>query len=132
MTIFGIGLVLMILTIGGVSLDLWRAVAAYRALAEVADAAAAAGSNGIDVERYRRTGDVVLAPELARSLGGQSVAAQDRPGSFVDASMPRVEPDRLTVLVRGRVDFSLLSLIAPGDGLDITVESHASPRRSGG
>ncbi len=131
-TIFGIGLVMMILVVGGIGLDLWRVVAQHRALAGVADAAAAAGANGIDAESYRRSGEVVLDAERARSLVQWSLATQDRPSSFVDASVERVEPGRITVAVKGRVDFSLLSLVAPGDGIDLEVMASASPRSSGG
>ncbi len=131
-TIFGVGLVMMILIVGGISLDLWRVVAQHRALGEVADAAAAAGSNGVDIEHYRRTGEVLLDVELARSLVEWSLVNQDRPSSFAEASVRRVEPGRITVVVNGRVEFSLLSLIAPGDGIDVAVEASASPHQSGG
>ncbi|MEZ5230254.1 MAG: pilus assembly protein TadG-related protein [Acidimicrobiales bacterium] len=111
-TLFGVGVVMMLLVVGGVSLDLWRVVAQHRALSEVADAAAAAGSNGIDIAHYRSSGDLALDPVLATSYVEWSVSTQDRPSSFRSARVTRVEPGRITVSVSGRVDFSLLSLVA--------------------
>ncbi len=131
-SIVGVGLVLMILLVGGISLDLWRVVVQHRALAEVADAAAAAGSNGIDLEHFRSSGEVVLDVDQASAYAYWSLANQDLPTSFTEVSGVRVEPGRITVVVRGRVDFSLLSLVSPGGGLDVEVEATASPRSGGG
>ncbi len=131
-TIFGVGLVVMILVVGGIALDLVRVVEQHRALVEVADAAAAAGSNAIDTDRYRQTGEIVLDPGWAADLAARSVAAQDLPSSFIGARVKTIEPGRITLTVTGRVEFSLLALVAPGGGIDLEVESGAGPHASGG
>lgn len=129
-TIFGIGLVLMILVVGGLSLDLWRVVAERRALGEVAGAAAAAGSNGVDVQHFRETGNLRLDPAVAHRYAVDNLASQSMPVSFVGVGAVRAEPDRITVVVTGRVDFVLLSLIDPGGGVELRAEVGAGPRRS--
>lgn len=130
MTIFGIGLVLMVLVVGGLSLDLWRVVGERRALSEVADAAAAAGSNGVDTQVFRDTGTLRLDPSAAHRYAADNLASQSMPESFSRVETIRVEPDRITVVVSGRVDFVLLSLIDPGGGVDLRAEAGAGPRRS--
>ncbi len=129
-TMFGIGLVLMILIIGGVSLDLWRVVAAHQSLMQRADSAAAAGADVVDVDHYRQTGEVLVDPAGAERAAQWSLAF-DGPVE-IDSAAVRAEPGRVTVVVSGRVDFVLLSLIAPGEGVELEVESRAEPRRSVG
>lgn len=129
-TIFGIGLVLMILVVGGLSLDLWRVVAERRALGEVADAAAAAGSNGVDAQYFRDTGALRLDPRTAYGYAAENLASHSMPESFIGVEAIRAEPDRITVVVSGRVDFVFLSLIDPGGGVDLQTEAGAGPRRS--
>ena len=65
-TLLGLGLVVVVVFVGGMALDLARAFSERRALAEMADAAAAAGANGIDVVSYRQSGELSLDPALAR------------------------------------------------------------------
>ncbi|MGH9030897.1 MAG: pilus assembly protein TadG-related protein, partial [Acidimicrobiia bacterium] len=48
MTVWMLGLCLMLLLLGGISLDLWRAFSERRALASAADAAAIAGASALD------------------------------------------------------------------------------------
>lgn len=76
MTLFGLGLSVMLLFVGGFSLDLWRAHSERRSLAELADAAAAAGANGIDTSVYRDSGELVLDPLLAEALAWESIVGQ--------------------------------------------------------
>ncbi len=129
-TLFGIGLVLMILIVGGVSLDLWRVVASHHSLTQRADSAAAAGADVVDVDHYRQTGEVLVDPAGAERAALWSLAF-DGPVE-IDSAAVRAEPGRVTVVVSGRVDFVLLSLIAPGEGVELEVESRAEPRRSAG
>jgi hypothetical protein len=57
---------------------LWRAVGARQLLANAADAAAIAGSTGIDDVRFRATGEVVLDPEVAGQRVRDSLAPSGR------------------------------------------------------
>ncbi|HMC08096.1 MAG TPA: pilus assembly protein TadG-related protein, partial [Actinomycetota bacterium] len=72
LTIWMLGLCLLLLVLGGVSLDLWRAFSQRQALAGLADAAALAGASGIDRAAARR-GVIRLDPAEATSLANRSI-----------------------------------------------------------
>ena len=76
-TLWTLGLSVLLLLFGGLSIDFWRALALQRELAAVADSMAVAAASGIDEERYRLTGEVVIDPGRARGLGSGYAAAQD-------------------------------------------------------
>ncbi len=116
---------MLILSIGAVTIDVWRAFSARRALASTADSAAQAGANRIDVVHFSATGDVLLDPARAEQLAYQSVAAQaDTPGiTGIDAL---ATPQRITVVVNVQVNLGLLGLFADGP-LEITVTAVGAP-----
>lgn len=76
-TIWMLGLSLLLLLFGGVAVDLWRALALQRELAAVADSAAIASASGIDEVHYRATGELLLDPDRAMGLGLAYIDAQD-------------------------------------------------------
>lgn len=86
-TIWMLGLTLLLLAFGGLSVDFWRALALQRELAAAADSAAIAAASGIDEDVYRSTGQVVLDADRARSLASSSVLFQ------------RLELDLMSVVV---------------------------------
>lgn len=128
-TLWILGLCMMMFLVGGISLDLWRAFSERRALAAAADAAAVAGATAIDEALFRSTGEVRLDPVGAElraldSLRRQGdVRAMDRYRVVASTSAVVVE-------VHGEVDFTLLHLANPGDPLEIRVEATARPARS--
>ena len=75
-TLWVLGLTVVILGFGGMALDFWRALATQREVAGIADAASVAAAGGIDEEYYRATGLIRLHPSRARSLGMASVESQ--------------------------------------------------------
>ena len=83
LTIWMLGLCLLLLVLGGASLDLWRAFSQRQALAGLADAAALAGASGIDRAAARR-GVIRLDPAEATSLANRSIEVRD----LVDATYP--------------------------------------------
>jgi Flp pilus assembly protein TadG len=127
-TLWLLGLCLMLFALGGISVDLWRSFSARRALASGADAAALAGASAIDEERYRASGALTLVPATAEHRARASLDRQldqpDRRGADV-----RATGDSVTVVVRGTMDFSLLGLFGRG-AFDIEVAATATPRRS--
>jgi len=129
-TIWMLGLCVMMLLLGGLSLDLWRAYSERRSLASAADAAAVAGASAIDLDAYRANNEVRLVPALAEARARASLANQlDRRslrGARVDANR-----ERIVVETRGTVGFTLLSLLDPGDEFDVRVRATAEPRASG-
>lgn len=128
-TLFGIGLATMLLFVGGFSLDLWRAHSERRALAELADAAAAAGANGIDTSVYRTTGELVLDPGLAEQIAWESIGSQVDQRAL--SALPQViaTPEVVVVQVEGEVEMTLLRVFSGGAPFTIQVVAEASPVR---
>jgi len=127
-TLWMLGCCILVLALGGLSLDLWRAFSERRAVAAAADAAALAAASAIDEDRYRVLAEVVLVPDRAVERARSSLAAQLDTAS-VQSSDVSVDRDRATVTVRGHVGFTLLRLFGTG-GFDIEVTSTATPARS--
>lgn len=111
-TIWVLGLSLLLLVFGGLALDYWRALATQRELASVADSAAIAGASGIDEEVYRNTGQVVLNVGRARGLVFDAVRWQD---VEVVAADIVVDPEVVTVTLAAQVDLGLLGVLVADD-----------------
>lgn len=119
-----------VLFIAGFGLDLWRGVATRRALLEQAEAAAAAGANGVDTEAFRLTGDVVIDPSLADALARSILAAQGET-ELVNSAVISVDAatQEVTVELTGEIDFTLINVFLSGEEpLAIGVSASAAPR----
>jgi hypothetical protein len=127
-TLWLLGVSVMLMALGGVSVDLWRSFSARRALAAGADAAALAGASAIDEDRYRESGIVVLLPSLAARRARDSLAAQPDQAALRDADVASTEQS-VTVVVHGRVGFTLLGILSQGS-FELEVAATATPRRS--
>jgi Flp pilus assembly protein TadG len=128
-TMWMLGLCLLLFLLGGISLDLWRAFSERRSLAASADAAAVAGASALDEAAYRSSGVVRLVPADAQRRAQASLAEQLDRRALRDARVDATETE-VTVTVGGFVDFSLLQIVAPGDEFDITVRATARPQAS--
>lgn len=126
-TIFGLGLVLAVLMIGGVSVDLWRVWSDRRALAEMADSAAAAAANGLDVDRYRTAGELALDPDRAEALARQSLGSQRDREMLTSVDRLGMSGEVFVVQLSGETGFTLLRLLG-GDRFEMTVIAEATPR----
>ncbi|MDX1659731.1 MAG: pilus assembly protein TadG-related protein [Nitriliruptorales bacterium] len=127
-TLWMTGFVVLVLAIGGISVDLWRAQAERRSLAGAADAAAFAGASGIDAVVFRSSGVLQLDPAMAEALARVDLAGQDEAGRLTATSVVAT-PREVTVTLEGRVDLTLLGLLAPGyDPLPVRVTATAEPR----
>lgn len=125
-TFWVLGLCLMVLLLGGISLDLWRAFSERRSLASLADAAAVAGASAVDEGAYRSTSTVQLVPAEAEERARASLAGQlDR--RALRSARVSADFDHVTVVVSGSVDFSLLQLVTPGDHFELEVRATAQP-----
>jgi Flp pilus assembly protein TadG len=128
-TIWVLGLVLLVLALGGLSIDLWRGVVARKAVAAVADASAVAGASGID-EMAWRAGELALDPARARALAERVIAAE--PDAVSLRWRIDVTPDDITVTIERDVDLTLLRIMDPsGDPLVVRVSATARPEASG-
>lgn len=128
-TMWMLGLCVMLFLLGGISLDLWRAFSERRSLAASADAAAVAGASALDEAAYRSSGVVRLVPADAQRRAQASLAEQLDRRALRDSRVDATEAE-VTVTVGGSVDFSLLQIVAPGDEFDITVRATARPQAS--
>lgn len=130
-TLWILALSLLMLMIGGIGLDLWRALADQRALAGMADAAAVAAASGVDVAHYRETGEIRLAEDLATDLGARLIAAQcSSSGVCLGNGQATIRVTGTTAVVELRRPFqlSLLRLVTPPSGLADPLEVRAVAR----
>lgn len=126
-TLWVLGLTILLMAFGGLALDFWRALAVQRELAAVADAGVAAAASGIDELHYRTTGEIRLSEDRAVSLGEASVFSQ---GSDISSYMFTVAPDgsRVDVVVIAEIESGFVAFFAEDGRLEITASSSAEPR----
>jgi hypothetical protein len=127
-TVWVLGLAVLLLLFGGLALDFWRALAVQRELAAVADSAVVAAASGIDEEAYRDSGIVVLDPVRAADLAGQSISSQDV--ELVEATTS-VAPDGLSVevVLAAELELGLLGVfVDQAEPLLIRATAFAEPR----
>jgi uncharacterized membrane protein len=121
-TIWMLGLSVLLLLFGGLALDYWRGLALQRELASVADSAAIAGASGIDEEVYRTTGAVVLDPIRTRDLATAAVLWQGADVLDIDVV---IGPGAVTVTLTGEVELGLLGVFVD-ESEPLTVRASAS------
>jgi len=128
-TLWMLVLSVILLSLGGLSVDLWQVLADRRELAAAADAAAFAAAGRVDEAHYRATGEVALQVEAATAAAAAILAARDGTGAdLLDADV-LIAPDAATVTLVARTDTVLLRLLDPSlRTLDLTVTSRAAPR----
>ena len=126
MTLWVLGLCIMVLFLGGLSLDMWRVIAVRRSLVAMADAGATAGANGID-EGALRQGVLRIDPSLARAHATEALEAQAG-WDAIEAADIDVVGNRVTVAVQTHVDFTLLGIFVHGDPVEVDASASAEPR----
>ncbi len=127
MTLWTVGMCVVLLFLGGLSLDLWRAFSERRALAGVADAAAVAGAGAVDVGALRVGGPVTLDPVAAERAALASAAAQADVRALTGVRAV-AGPEGVTVTVEGRVDLTLLDVLGDLGDLPVRVSASSGPR----
>ena len=125
-TLWILGLCVLLLPLGGLGLDLGRAFSARRSLGATADAAALAGAGALDIAAYRADGSVRLDPTRAEARARRSVADQ-LDADAVRAVRVHVEADTITVEVEGDVDLTLLRLLRGAEPFTVTASATARP-----
>jgi hypothetical protein len=125
-TLWVLGLSVAVLFLGGLGVDLWRAVAVRREVSAMADAAATAGANGLN-ESALRGGRLELDAERVRRLATSELA--EYPGAArLDGAAITTRGVQVTVVLREQVDFSLLGIFMPGDRFVVQARATAEPR----
>lgn len=127
MTMWALGLSLLLLLTGGLAVDFWRALALQRELAAIADSASVAAASGIDEEHYRLTGEVLIDPTRAADIGSTYVGSQD-----VVLSDLRVDTaadgSSVSVLVVDDLELGLMGVfVDQTEPLTVTAEATAVP-----
>jgi Flp pilus assembly protein TadG len=122
---------LLLLPLGGLSIDLWHGIVVQRSLQSAAEDAATAGSSGIDVQQYRETGCLVLDPSAAVPLAQANLASQQHLGPLVTVAIS-VSPDDQQISVRLQEDvrLTLLSLVEGNKPLVVTATASSAPEGS--
>lgn len=111
MTMWMLAMVIMILGLGGLTLDLWRALSERRALTSIVDAAAIAGSSGIDQAAFRATGVIQLDPALAEQRAWDNLAAQTDTPALTAAPTVTATPTGIVVAATTEVDLGLTRVL---------------------
>lgn len=124
-TLWVLGLCISLLFLGGLGVDLWRAVAERRQLSSMADSAATAAANGVDVDALR-AGTLQLDPDRARAIA-QATLSRDAHSAALDAARVDVDDNKVTVVLQDHVDFSLLGVFLGGRHFDVEVRATAAP-----
>lgn len=119
---------MVVLMLAGICIDMWRLVAAERALATAVDAAAAAGANGLDEDAYRADGTVQLDPARAEALAADALNAQPEAATITAADISATT-ERVTVLAETTVGLTLTRLFL-SDDLVVHAAAAARPERS--
>ena len=125
MTVWAMGLSLLLFAVGFLALDLWSGFAARNQAAAIADSAAIAGATAVD-EGAWRAGELALDTPVAeeRAVG----AAITHPAW--DASMAvstAASPEGVTVSISRSIPFRFISGLVPDRVAQITVSAYAEP-----
>jgi hypothetical protein len=126
-TLWTLGLSVLLLLFGGLMVDFWRALALQRELAAVAGSAAIAAASGIDEEHYRATGEVLIDSGRARGLASSYADAED---VSLSALSVVTSDDRSSVTVEAtdHLELGLLGVFVVDEApLQIRAEATAVP-----
>jgi len=123
-------LAVMVLLIGGISIDLWRVIAEHREVSGLVDGAAIAGATGVDIAAFEAdpTADPVLDPVVATRRACQYMTERANVLSCPSATLSvTIGPDARSIQVgfSRQVDLTLLAAIDVAGTEPITVYADA-------
>lgn len=127
-TVWALGMVLIVMFLGAISFDLWSGFATRRDYAGAVDQAAQAGANALNQDHFRATGERKLDPDRAERLASENLATHglaNVTGVLIDATA-----DEVVVEVTGAVDVGLLRIFGGGDPLVVHVRAVGQPREA--
>lgn len=126
-TLWTLGLSVLLLLFGGLMVDFWRALALQRELAAVANSTAIAAASGIDEEHYRSTGEVLIDPSRANGLGSAYVGSQDVALSALSVTTAE-DGSSVTVEVMDHLELGLFGVFVDQEApLAVRAEATAVP-----
>lgn len=124
-TLWMVGMVMVVLAVGGIAIDLWRGVAVHRNVASVVDSAAVAAGSGIDEERWRLDGVLILDSDRVRQQVAAARAAHDDPAIVLEV-VTAADGSEAIVTGRTAVDLTLLGLLTDG-AIEVSARATVSP-----
>jgi Flp pilus assembly protein TadG len=124
-TLWVLGLCVVLLFLGGLTIDLWRAVATRRELSATADAVATASANGLD-EAALRHGTVRIDAGRARAIAAGTLARDPRSARLRDVDVV-VGAGEVVVALEDEVPFSLLGIFVRGEPFTVRATATARP-----
>ena len=121
---------MMVLFIGGISIDLWRVIADHREVSGLADGAAIAGATAVDIDAYEAdpTLDPVLDPAVATQRVCQYMADREAITACPSATLTvDFAPDLRAIAVsfQREVELTFLRIVEVGGAEPIVVYSDA-------
>jgi Putative Flp pilus-assembly TadE/G-like len=125
-TLWVLGLSVIVLFLGGLALDLWRGIATRRELSAMADGVATAAANGIDEQALRANGTLRIDPARARAIVDETLARDARVTGLRSVDFEIVGDD-VVVVLEDEVPFSLLGIFVRGEPFTVRVTATASP-----
>jgi hypothetical protein len=125
-TLWVLGLTIAVMFLGGLGLDLWRAIAVRREVSMMADAAASAGANGLD-ENALRGDQLQLDDARVRQLVAAELSEYPNAGRL-DGEDVTVVGASVNVSLREQVHFSLLGIFMGGGQFIVHASATAAPR----
>ena len=123
-TLWVLGLTIMVLFLGGIALDLWRAFEIREDLAAMADSAATAGASQVDGATYRDTGVLELDAAAAVAVANTNLDTQQDRERITNRTM-RARGAVLTVRLEGEVSFTLLRVFLGGGSVAVSATGSA-------
>lgn len=123
-TLWVLGLTIIVLFLGGISLDLWRAFEAREDLAAMADSAANAGASEVDGAVYRDTGMLELDGMAAAAAANANLNAQQDSEKITDRTIT-TNGAVLTVRLESEVGFTLLQIFLGGGTVPVSATGSA-------
>jgi hypothetical protein len=125
-TLWVLGLCVIVLFLGGLSLDLWRGIATRRELSAMADSVATAAANGIDEGALRADGSVRLDRARAERIAAETLARDGRVDRLRDVQVV-VDGNRVEVSLEDEIPLSLLGIFVHGDPVTVRATATAQP-----
>lgn len=128
-TLWMVGLVMVVFAVGGIALDLWRGLSAHRFVASTVDAAAVAAGSAIDEDRWRLDGILSLDPLRVEERVSAAVGAQAGGPELMYSVVTAPDGSEATITAVTTVDLTLLALLVEGE-LDVSARATAEPTLS--
>ncbi len=126
-TIWGIGLILVLFGVAGLAVDTWRVFAERQALAGLADSASIAGATAVDVVEFRNSGTVQLDHDMAaaRAVDYLNAHASDLDDDI--AASITFPADGIEVTLTREVELTIIGAFLDEGVVGMKVSAYSTP-----